>query len=67
MTAPRAGNLLSVRQLTVTFPLPSGEEAKAVDGISFDVAPGEIVALVGESGCGKSVTTIALLDLVPAP
>jgi len=67
MSALRAGNLLSVRQLTVTFPLPSGEEAKAVDGISFDVAPGEIVALVGESGCGKSVTTVALLDLVPAP
>jgi oligopeptide/dipeptide ABC transporter ATP-binding protein len=67
MSARRGGPLLSVRQLTVTFPLPSGEQAKVVDGISFDVGTGEIVALVGESGCGKSVTTVALLDLVPPP
>jgi oligopeptide/dipeptide ABC transporter ATP-binding protein len=67
MSAPRGGPVLSVRHLTVTFPLPSGEEAKVVDGISFDVGPGEIVALVGESGCGKSVASFALLDLVPPP
>jgi oligopeptide/dipeptide ABC transporter ATP-binding protein len=59
--------LLSVRNLTVTFPLLSGEEARVVDGVSFDVAPGEIVALVGESGCGKSLTGLALIDLVPDP
>jgi oligopeptide/dipeptide ABC transporter ATP-binding protein len=67
MSAPPGESLLSVRHLAVTFPLPSGEEARVVDGISFDVAPGEIVALVGESGCGKSVTALALLDLVPPP
>ena len=67
MTPAAAPPLLSVRQLSVTFPAASGEEAKVVDGLSFDVAPGEIVALVGESGCGKSVTSLALLDLVPEP
>ncbi|HQR68522.1 MAG TPA: ATP-binding cassette domain-containing protein, partial [Thermoanaerobaculia bacterium] len=67
MSASRGGPLLSVRHLAVTFPLPSGEEARVVDGVSFDVAPGEVVALVGESGCGKSVTSLALLDLVPPP
>jgi oligopeptide/dipeptide ABC transporter ATP-binding protein len=67
MSERRVPPLLSVRHLAVTFPLPSGEEARVVDGISFDVAPGEAVALVGESGCGKSVTSLALLDLVPPP
>src|ERR1700682_142963 len=59
--------LLSVRNLTVTFPPAGGEEARVVDGVSFDVAPGEIVALVGESGCGKSLTGLSLIDLVPEP
>jgi len=67
MISSAGAPLLSVRHLSVTFPLPSGEEARVVDGISFDVSPGEVVALVGESGCGKSVTSLALLDLVPAP
>jgi len=67
MSLNRGDPVLSVRHLSVTFPVPSGEEARVVDGISFDVAPGEIVALVGESGCGKSMTSLALLDLVPEP
>jgi ABC-type dipeptide/oligopeptide/nickel transport system ATPase component len=61
MNAP----LLSVRDLKVT--LNRGRRALvAVDGISFDVKSGEILALVGESGCGKSKTAEALLGLVPA-
>jgi peptide/nickel transport system permease protein len=67
MAAAGAAPLLSVRNLTVTFPPAGGEEARVVDGVSFDVAPGEIVALVGESGCGKSLTGLSLIDLVPEP
>ena len=59
--------LLSVRALTIAVPGPSGEEVAAVDGVSFDVGAGEIVALVGESGCGKTLTSLALVDLLPPP
>jgi peptide/nickel transport system ATP-binding protein len=62
-TAP----LLSVRALTIAVPGLSGEEVAAVDGVSFEVESGEIVALVGESGCGKTLTSLALVDLVPRP
>ena len=48
------------------FPTPNGS-VRAADGVSFRVWPGEIVGLVGESGCGKSVTTLALLRLVRPP
>ncbi len=59
--------LLSVRALTIVVPGPSGEEVPAVDGVSFEVDRGEIVALVGESGCGKTLTSLALLDLLTPP
>lgn len=59
--------LLSVRALTIVVPGPSGEEVPAVDGVSFDVEPGEVVALVGESGCGKTLTALALVDLLTPP
>ncbi len=65
--APGPSPILSVRALTIDVPGPAGEETAVVDGVSFDVLPGEIVALVGESGCGKSLTGLALLDLVPPP
>ncbi len=62
MTAP----LLAIEDLRVTFPGAAGEVA-AVDGVSFTVAPGEVVGLVGESGCGKSLTALSILGLVPPP
>jgi oligopeptide/dipeptide ABC transporter ATP-binding protein len=62
ITAP----LLSVRNLEVEFRTGEGL-VKAVNGVSFDVNRGEIVAIVGESGCGKSVTALALLRLIPEP
>ena len=60
------GNRLEVRDLSVAFRLPAGE-ALAVDRVSFGVAKGETLALVGESGCGKSVTCLALMRLLPTP
>jgi len=62
MTAP----LLQVRDLATQFPTRAGI-AKAVDGVSFDVNPGEIVGLVGESGSGKSVTGYSILGLIDPP
>ncbi|CAL9392255.1 ABC transporter ATP-binding protein [Streptomyces sp. enrichment culture] len=58
--------VLSVRGLTVRFLMPGGRRVAAVTDAHFDVAPGECLALVGESGCGKSVLASALLGLLPA-
>ncbi len=58
--------LLSVRNLKTYFHLDEGV-VKAVDGVSFDVFPGQVVGIVGESGCGKSVTIKSVLRIVPAP
>ena len=58
--------LLQVRDLRVVFDLDEGT-VRAVDGIAFDVMPGQVVGIVGESGCGKSVTMKALLQLVDEP
>jgi oligopeptide/dipeptide ABC transporter ATP-binding protein len=58
--------LLEVRNLKTTF-RTSGGIVRAVDGVSWDVQEGETVALVGESGCGKSVSALSVMRLVDAP
>ncbi|MBW2434955.1 MAG: ABC transporter ATP-binding protein [Deltaproteobacteria bacterium] len=58
--------LLSVEELKVYF-RSEDEVARAVDGVSFDVEPEETVCLVGESGCGKTVTALSIMGLVPIP
>jgi len=58
--------LLEVRDLHTYFRTRAGE-VKAVDGVSFDVEVGEMLGIVGESGCGKSVTVLSLMGLVQPP
>ena len=58
--------LLQVEDLRLAFALGAGT-VHPVDGVSFTIARGETLALVGESGCGKSLTSLALLRLVPPP
>jgi oligopeptide/dipeptide ABC transporter ATP-binding protein len=58
--------LLSVRNLTTSFATEFGA-ARAVDGVSFDLGHGETLGLVGESGCGKTVTALSILRLIAEP
>lgn len=58
--------ILQVKDLQTYFKTDAGI-LKAVDGVSFDVHRGETVGLVGESGCGKSVTNLSIMKLVPSP
>ncbi|MGH8638698.1 MAG: ATP-binding cassette domain-containing protein, partial [Burkholderiales bacterium] len=58
--------LLSVSSLVTQFSTRSGI-VKAVDGVSWDVEEGETVALVGESGCGKSASALSIMRLIAEP
>ena len=58
--------LLSVRNLETQFPQDEGV-VRAVDGASFDLLPGKTLGIVGESGCGKSVTTRSILQILERP
>ena len=58
--------LLSVKNLKTYFKTEAGI-AKAVDGVDFDVYPGEVLGIVGESGSGKSVTSLSIMQLIPNP
>lgn len=59
-------NILHIKQLETHFFTRKGT-VRAVDGVSFEVGKGKVVGLVGESGCGKSMTALSILQLVPAP
>ncbi|MCR4711183.1 MAG: ABC transporter ATP-binding protein [Clostridia bacterium] len=58
--------ILKIRDLAIEFNVPAGI-VKAVDGVSFDIKKGEVFALVGESGCGKSTTAMGIMRLIKEP
>jgi len=60
------GNLLEVQDLRTYFYTDDGV-VKAVDGVNFSVEAGKTIGIVGESGCGKSITAMSILRLIPDP
>lgn len=62
---PPTSAFLSIEHLVVTFPGHDAAAVKVVDDVTFDVGEGETVGLLGESGCGKSVTAMSILGLLP--
>src|SRR5262245_31865964 len=61
-SSAQADPVLSVKDLAIGF---RGSQSNVVDGISFEVSRGSTLAIVGESGCGKSLTALALMGLLP--
>jgi len=59
-------DLIQVKNLQTSFFTPEGE-VRAVDGVSFEIGEGKTLGLVGESGCGKSVTSLSIMRLIPTP
>jgi oligopeptide/dipeptide ABC transporter ATP-binding protein len=59
-------DLLQVKDLQTSFFTPEGE-VRAIDGVSFEIGEGKTLGLVGESGCGKSVTSLSIMRLIPSP
>ena len=66
MTAENGKTILEIKNLEVAFHTPEGT-IHAVNGVSYDIEEGEVVAIVGESGCGKSVSMMSILGLIPIP
>src|ERR671914_311692 len=59
-------DLIQVKNLRTSFFTPEGE-VRAIDGVNFEIAEGRTLGLVGESGCGKSVTSLSIMRLIPSP
>jgi oligopeptide/dipeptide ABC transporter ATP-binding protein len=59
-------DLIRIKDLRTSFFTPEGE-VRAIDGVSFEIAEGKTLGLVGESGCGKSVTSLSIMRLIPSP
>ena len=66
MTSPSDSTLLRVQDLHVEFKTRRGQ-ALVLNGVDFEIRAGETLCVVGESGCGKSMTALALLRLIPSP
>jgi peptide/nickel transport system ATP-binding protein len=61
------GELLKVKNLCIDFPVSGNRTARVVNDISFNIKKGEFFSLVGESGCGKTMSSYAIMNLVPKP
>ena len=65
-TETQSESLLEIRDLSVAFEVDEGE-VQALDGVNLEVGQGQTLGLVGESGCGKSVTALSVMRLLPKP